>query len=303
MDESAYRNAELNYWQHYHATPAEHWLDLPVLGTKVRILEFGSGMPLLFVHGGPSAGSTFAPLAAQLGSYRCIVIDRPGCGLSPPISYKGMPHNQRMPLILKACISALELPSVNLVGSSFGGACSLWLAQQFPQLVEKIVLMGCPPFVSFAKMPLFLRLLATPAIGALLCRLPASRSGSMAYLDAMGEQQAKEAELIPEDFYAWHLSLCRDTNTMINDRKLVQYGLTFAGMRQELIISDKQLQQIQTPIQVYWGKGDPLGDANIAKDLFGSLPNGSIEINNDAGHLPWLADPIRAATAIKTFVN
>ncbi len=40
---------------------------------------------MLFLHGGPgAAGSAWAPLAAKLPNHRCLLVDRPGTGLSDP---------------------------------------------------------------------------------------------------------------------------------------------------------------------------------------------------------------------------
>ena len=301
MNEAAYRSNERLYWSHYGATTQDRWLG--VSHTRVRVQELGTGEPLLFVHGGPSAGSTFAPLAAHLQDFRCIVLDRPGCGLSPPIRYDGMRHNERMPRLLAECLDALGLEKVNIVDSSFGGTCALWLALRYPERIKKIVLMGCPPFISEARMPLFLRLLATPGIGALLCRLPANRSGSKAYLDAMGQQHLKQRGGIPDAFFEWHISLGRDTDTMINDRVLVQHGLTFSGMRPELIMADQELKELQHPIYVYWGANDPLANVEYVRPLFTSMAAGSIDVIPNSGHLPWLDDPAGAAERTRGFLS
>lgn len=40
---------------------------------------------MLFIHGGPGAtGTVFAPLAARLPDLRCLLLDRPGTGVSRP---------------------------------------------------------------------------------------------------------------------------------------------------------------------------------------------------------------------------
>ncbi|MEM7139983.1 MAG: alpha/beta hydrolase [Actinomycetota bacterium] len=61
-------------------------------GGRVRVQEYGEGPPLLFIHGGSIAGASWAHLVARLGDQRCIVIDRPGCGLSDPI-VRGPPRD------------------------------------------------------------------------------------------------------------------------------------------------------------------------------------------------------------------
>jgi len=77
-----YRQAERVLWSHYGAAPRERFLDLAKPAVRVRVQEVGEGSLLLFIHGGPNAGSTWAPLAARLSDFRCILLDRPGSGLS-----------------------------------------------------------------------------------------------------------------------------------------------------------------------------------------------------------------------------
>ncbi len=52
----------------------------------MRVLEVGEGVPVLFVHGASSGGSSWAPLVACLSGFRCILLDRPGFGLSPRLN-------------------------------------------------------------------------------------------------------------------------------------------------------------------------------------------------------------------------
>jgi pimeloyl-ACP methyl ester carboxylesterase len=76
----ACRTAERALWEHYGAEPTERFLDLAKPKARTRVLIVGDGPPVLFVHGSPNAGSTRAPLAERLQDFRCIILDRPGCG-------------------------------------------------------------------------------------------------------------------------------------------------------------------------------------------------------------------------------
>ena len=65
--------------------PVEHRLELPRLGGTLRALEVGDGDPVVFIHGVMTAGASYLSLVASMPDYRCIVIDRPGNGLSEPV--------------------------------------------------------------------------------------------------------------------------------------------------------------------------------------------------------------------------
>jgi hypothetical protein len=85
VDVAAYRDAEATFWSSFGRRPsAEHHVRLPTTGTTVRVQEVGEGPPVLFLHGGPNTGSTWVPLVAHLDGLRCLLVDRPGTGLSAP---------------------------------------------------------------------------------------------------------------------------------------------------------------------------------------------------------------------------
>lgn len=86
MNEKLYRQAEQKLWAYAGLDPTEHWIHLPTTGLRIRVQEVGEGPPVLFLHsGGPNAEATSALLAALLPHLRCLLVDRPGSGLSEPL--------------------------------------------------------------------------------------------------------------------------------------------------------------------------------------------------------------------------
>ena len=83
--EARYREAELRLWGSLGVSPTEQRVRLGHVGTTVRIQELGSGPPVLFVHGGSTCGTSWADLVARLDGFRCLLLDRPGTGLSDPL--------------------------------------------------------------------------------------------------------------------------------------------------------------------------------------------------------------------------
>ena len=81
-DEHRYRRAEAALFQAAGIDPTERWVDLPTIGTSARLLEHGVGEPALFIPGGPNAAATFAEAGAHTSGLRCLLLDRPGTGLS-----------------------------------------------------------------------------------------------------------------------------------------------------------------------------------------------------------------------------
>lgn len=101
--------------------------------------------PVLLVHGsgpGVSAWANWRLVMPELARHRRVLApDMVGFGYSdrPPGMAYTMGHWVQQALDL---LDTLDVPQVDLVGNSFGGALSLALAIRAPQRVRRLVLMG-----------------------------------------------------------------------------------------------------------------------------------------------------------------
>lgn len=114
-------------------------------GLKVHYHEAGHGPALIFVHGGGPGSSGLSNfsrnMAAFAGHYRTIAIDLPGYGESSKLRIN-QPLWAYYAKVLAGFIDALGLGKAHLVGNSLGGAASLKTALDFPDKVDRLVLMG-----------------------------------------------------------------------------------------------------------------------------------------------------------------
>ena len=120
----AYRKSEEVLLKQYHLEKEEHFIPVKEYEMKVRVQEIGSGLPILFIHGGPNAGTTWLELASLLPGTRRLVLDRPGCGLSEGISYRKLTLDELEELIVGVIYSELsyfKLEKTILLASSSGG--------------------------------------------------------------------------------------------------------------------------------------------------------------------------------------
>ncbi|HEX5691458.1 MAG TPA: alpha/beta hydrolase, partial [Roseiflexaceae bacterium] len=131
-----YREAERRLWMAcVGSLPSEHTVALPRLGSRVRLLEYGHGPTLLFVHGGPNAASTWAPLVKRLPDFRCVLLERPGCGLSELPATPAKRVRQQMVDLLDDALAALDSQPAAIVASSFGSFATLAFAVAQPARV------------------------------------------------------------------------------------------------------------------------------------------------------------------------
>ncbi len=114
-------------------------------GIRTNVHDQGTGEPVLLLHGsgpGVSAWANWRGVIPVLSADRRVIApDIVGFGYTErPTDFTF--SRQAWVDHLLALIDALELPSVSLVGNSFGGALALWLADRHPERVARLVLMG-----------------------------------------------------------------------------------------------------------------------------------------------------------------
>jgi pimeloyl-ACP methyl ester carboxylesterase len=57
------------------------------------------------------------------------------------------------------------------------------------------------------------------------------------------------------------------------------------------------------PVDLRFGANDPVGGPAVGQQLATALPNATVNILPDAGHLPWLDDPAWLAAGIHCTVE
>lgn len=112
-------------------------------GAQIHYASFGSGAPVVLLHGGLGHGGNWGyqvPALVRAG-YRAIVIDTRGHGRSTrderPLSYELFAED------VVAVLDALLIDKAAFVGWSDGAIVSLIIAMQHPQRVRGVLFFGC----------------------------------------------------------------------------------------------------------------------------------------------------------------
>ncbi len=303
MNEATYREAELAFWNDYGIEPKEHFVELATLGTRIRVQEVGDGDPVVFLHGSPTSGTTFAPLVGSLPGFRCLIPDLPPGGLSPAFEVT----KDNAPILLRHTLvdllDALEVERAHVVASSSGSAFALKAAARRPARVGRVVHLGAPGLVDGMPIPGGEKLMLMPGIHRLLAAMTPGPRMQVSMLRSIGHGKSIEAGRIPDAYWAWYASLMRDTTTYADQLGMLPAlkgrGLDYAPT---LKVTDDDLAA-QGPTLVFWGSGESFASEVDGRKLVGRFPDARFEVIDDAGHLPWLDFPERVAASVRRFLK
>jgi pimeloyl-ACP methyl ester carboxylesterase len=295
-----YEAAERALWERYGLHPTERFIQLDSPVVRLRVLEVGSGRPLLFVHGTVGSGS-WPSLIRELHGFRCIVLDRPGWGSSSPLDFSKHDYRTVAADILAGLLDALDIDRVDLVAGSIGDVWALSLAERFPARVRRMVLLGAGPVLPEIRAPRFIRTIASP-IGALIVRLPVNAERVRSILRGSGHGASLGARRIPDEFVDWRISLTNDTASMRHERDMVRSIIGRTGWRPGFAFLDAQLGRIGQPTLLVHGTADPLGSVDIWRRFVRAMPHGELRLVDGAGHMPWFDDPEGVARQVEEFI-
>ncbi len=111
----------------------------------INVEEYGNknGIPMLFLHGGPGAGTS--PVFQKYfnpNKYRLIMFDQRGCGKSIP--YGEVTENTTQNLIqdINLILGHFNIDKTHIYGGSWGSTLALLYAEAHPEKVLSLILRG-----------------------------------------------------------------------------------------------------------------------------------------------------------------
>ncbi len=231
---------------------------------EAKVKTAGNGPPLLYLHaaGGPIWDPFVEGLCEQFTVY---APHHPGTGETARDAIYTVDSLWDLVLIYEEILDALNLTSVPVIGTSFGGMMACELAAHRPDRVSKMIVLD-PIGLWRDDAPVAPYMLMPPE--KLLATL-------YKHLDSEPVQQAikmpddpKEVAVITADL-VWALGATGKFVWPIPDKGL-----------------KKRLHRVKAPTMIVWGEDDALVSAVYAKEFAARIANSRVEIIKDCGHVP-----------------
>jgi pimeloyl-ACP methyl ester carboxylesterase len=224
-------------------------------------LEAGAGKPVIFCHGLFGGIFNIDKVCKEIsGEYRFIM---------PYLPMYDMPIMdctvQKLGEYLETFVNDLELEEAVVIGSSMGGGAALYYACKPGNKLKGMVLCGSSGLSSIPlakgyfkrKNPVFVK---------------------EAVQDIFFDRSIPPDEMVEDVF-----------NIIQNNEPVIRsIRFTKSATQQRM---DHKLPRIHTPALLVWGKQDPITPVEVAPKFQQLLPDASLRIINECGHVPTQEKP------------
>lgn len=247
-----------------------------VNGLNLHYNDAGQGEAVVMLHGAGPGASGWSNFNRNIGAfvdagYRVLLLDCPGFNKSESVasvSNRFLLNAQAV----KGLIDELGIERIHLVGNSMGGASSLAFATEYPEALDKMVLMG-PAGLGQSQFH------ALPMEGIkLLFQL--YREPTLENLQRMIQVFVFDPTQIEDD-----LIRMRYENMMNHPEHLSNWVKAFDENPRSIMVDySPRLAEIKAKTLVAWGRDDRFVPLDWGLKLLWGLPDARLHIFNRCGH-------------------
>ncbi len=230
--------------------------------------------PIVLIHGAGGNHLYWPPEVRRLVGQRVFALDLPGHGKSQGRGQQSVGAYARQVL---DWLQGLGMPEAIFIGHSLGSAIALTLAVTYPEHVTGLGLLGAG-----ARLMVRQDILADSAN-------PTTFHNAVASIITAAFSPSTDSRLA--DLAA---------KRMAETRPSVLHGDFIACHEFDLL---ERVEEIQQPTLVLCGSEDQLTPLRNSQLLAGAIPNASLEVIPDAGHMVMLEKPKEVVTALEKFLS
>ena len=276
--------------------PAVETKTVQVHGRAVSYAEAGSGSLLVLIHGMAGTAENWSSVIEPLGLRHAVIApDFPGHGLSAPGG--GDYSLGSLASGLRDLLLTLGHERATLVGHSLGGGVAMQFTYQFPEMVERLVLVssgGLGPDVS----PI-LRAAALPGADLFI-------SATAGVGRQVGSVVGRGLGMLGVRPSADVAEVARGYASLADRERRKAFLATLHSVvgtdGQRVAARDRLYLAEALPLLIVWGERDPIIPVAHAEEAHRELSGSHLEIFEKVGHLPQLEAPGRFIAALERFL-
>ncbi len=248
-------------------------------GVSVHFQEFGdpSNPTLILIHGFTASvyvWKTSAPLLAEQG-FHVIAVDLLGFGYSDKPAWFDYSITSQARMISRF-MNRLGIGRATVIGSSYGGAVAATLALDYPERVEKLVLVDAVCNDQQKNHPI-LRLTAIPGVGEIITPFLVDSRIFLRY--------RMHGTLAPANH---HLITAERLNSVLRPLKAADahHSLLATSRNWHANRIEHDAHLINQPTLIVWGEQDKVIPIRDGYKLHDSILNSRLVVLKDCGHVP-----------------
>lgn len=248
-------------------------------------------LPLVLIHGTGASLHTFDDWAALLkNKKRVIRMDIPAFGLTGPFPDREYSIDHYVDFI-KHFLSALGIKKCILAGNSLGGQIALNFTIRYPDDVEKLILIDAAGYpLTSQSVPIGFRIARTPVLNKLMTFIT-PRFMVKASVENVYADKSKVTEALVDRYF--DLTLRTGNRQALIDRLNLAVDSGSVAM----------IKNIQQPVLILWGEQDLLIPVQYAYRFHTDLPNDTLVILKNTGHVPMEESPEKSLAPLLVFLK
>ncbi|MFX0106142.1 MAG: alpha/beta fold hydrolase [Candidatus Hodarchaeota archaeon] len=262
-------------------------------GIKLHTIIIGTGEPLILLHGFPEFWYCWSKVISLLkDDFKLVIPDMRGYNLSDkPVGVE----NYKVEILIediKGLSESLKLGRFNLAGHDWGGAVAWVLAEKYPELLKKLIILNAPHHKIFQN----------------LLRTNKEQQEASNYMREFLKPNS-EKFLIENDYKALREAVFTKSFTDFDKEKYIeawsQPGAIMGGVNYYRAIKSFNEWKgiIETPTLVLWGMNDIALRPQLLEGLSDYVKDLRIERNEESSH--WITHdaPEFVSSKIREFIQ
>jgi pimeloyl-ACP methyl ester carboxylesterase len=272
--------------------------EIALHGHRVSFRRAGTGSALVLIHGITGSSRTWDEVIPPLAERHTVI--------APDLLGHGESAKPRGDYSLGAYASgvrdlliALDIDTATVVGHSLGGGVAMQFAYQFPERVERLVLVSSGGLGE--EVHLLLRAATLPAaeyVLPLLCAEPLRNAGASAarLLGRAGLRPSRDLEEMARGFAS--------LGDMEARQAFVHTVRAIMDVRGQRVSARDRLYLAATvPTLLVWGERDRMIPVSHGRAAHEAMPGSRCIVYEKAGHFPHCDHPWRFASDLLEFIE